>query len=141
MEIPDYVSKEEVRKVCRELGISDWSTRTDGAVSTKDAQIIFEAINPSDPGIHFEEFRKGMEIELEHGTMFKDANITNNHPLLTGMIVLAHLDYYLRLEVAEIGGDIFKALQAGDAEKVAEKQRKLIQARLELAEFEKKQLG
>jgi len=30
-------------------------------------------------------------VELEHGTRFKDANVTNNHPLLTGKIVFAHL--------------------------------------------------
>jgi len=30
-----------------------------------------------------------MEVDLEHGMQFKDANVTNNHPLLTGLIVLA----------------------------------------------------
>jgi hypothetical protein len=60
------------------------------------------------------------------------------------MIVVAHfkemLDYYLRLEVAEIEGDIFKALLAGDAAKAAAKQKKLSRARLELAQWEEKQL-
>ena len=41
---------------------------------------------------------------------FKDANVTNNHPLLTGLIVLAHfkesLDYYKLFEVAELEGDL-----------------------------------
>jgi len=30
-----------------------------------------------------------MEVELEHGMQFKDAKVTNNRPLLTGLIVLA----------------------------------------------------
>ena len=140
----EYVSKEEVRKVCGRLGISDWSVRTDTDVPVREAEIIFEQLQPVDLDIDLEEFRKGLEIELEHGTMFKDANVTNNHPLLTGKIVVAHfkemLDYYLRLEVAEIEGDIFKALLAGDAEKAAAKQKKLSRARLELARWEEKQL-
>ena len=66
--------------------------------------------------ISAEDFREGLQVELEHGLQFPDANVTNNHPLLTGMIVLAHLkemlDYYARLEVAELEGDLFKASQA-----------------------------
>jgi hypothetical protein len=144
MEVMEYVSKEEVRQVCGQLGLSDWSVRTDTNVPVREAEIIFEKLQPVDLDIELEEFRKGLEIELEHGTMFKDANVTNNHPLLTGKIVVAHfkemLDYYLRLEVAEIEGDIFKALLAGDAEKAAVKQKKLSRARLELALWEEKQL-
>ena len=144
MEITEYVSKEEVRRVCQELSISDWSIRTGTDVPAQEARIIFKRVKPDDLEIDLEEFRKGLEIELEHGTMFKDANVTNNHPILTGMIVVAHfkemLDYYLRLEVAEIEGDIFKALLAGDAAKAAAKQKKLSRARLELAQWEEKQL-
>ncbi|UCG39471.1 MAG: hypothetical protein JSV00_04410 [bacterium] len=145
MKIPEYVSREEVRKVCGELGISDWSARRDTGVPLKEAEVIFRKVKPADLDMDLEEFRKGLEVELEHGTMFREANVTNNHPLLTGMIVVAHfremLDYYLRLEVAEIEGDIFKALLAGNVEKVAAKQKKLSRARLELAEWEEKQLA
>ncbi len=144
MKIPEYISKEEVQKVCAQLGISDWSTRTGTEVSEGEARIIFEKVRPADLDIELEEFRKGLEVELEHGTMFQDVNVTNNHPLLTGKIVVAHfmemLDYYLRLDVAEIEGDIFKALLAGDAGKGAAKQKKLSRARLELARWEEKQL-
>lgn len=53
-------------------------------------------------------------LELEYGTMFDDANVTNNHPILTGMIVLVHmkeiLDDYQRLDVAEIEEDLLKAV-------------------------------
>ena len=48
---------------------------------------------------------KGINVELEHGTKFKNANVTNNDPILTGKIAYAHLlefpDYYTRLEQLE----------------------------------------
>jgi len=79
-----------------------------------------------------EEFRMGLEVELEHGTMFDDANVTNNHPILTGMIVLAHmketLDYYERLDVAEVEGDLLKAVLSRNLEKIKAKYKKLIKA-------------
>ncbi len=79
-------------------------------------------------------------MELEHGTRFKDANVTNNHPLLTGKIVLAHLketmDYYQRLDVAELEGDLLKAMAAKDLTKAADKYRKLLKAKLALAQAE-----
>jgi hypothetical protein len=71
---------------------------------------------------------------------FKDANVTNNHPILTGKIVLAHLkeslDYYKRLDVAEIEGDLLKAVHAGDSAKVQRLYQKLIRAKLLLAQTE-----
>ncbi len=80
-------------------------------------------------------------MELEHGLQFPDANVTNNHPLLTGKIVLAHLkemlDYYLRLEVAELEGDLLKASKSGAADKLDRIYQKLILARAELSEWEK----
>lgn len=52
-----------------------------------------------------EQFRKGMDVELEHGTINENTNVTNNDPLITGKIALAHLnefpDYYDRLEELE----------------------------------------
>ena len=95
--------------------------------------------------IPVETLRVGLEVELEHGTMFADANVTNNHPILTGKIVLAHLketmDYYDRLEVAEIEGDLLKAAVAGKAEKVQKLYRKLVAARRQLAQAEADTLG
>lgn len=144
MAVPEYISRDEVRKVCDEMGISDWSVRSGTEVSEQEARAIFERVNVPEMDIDLEEFRKGLEVELEHGTMFPEANVTNNHPLLTGKIVIAHfkemLDYYLRLEVAEIEGDVFKAILSGDTGKAAAKQIKLSHARLELAQWEKKQL-
>ena len=52
-----------------------------------------------------DQFRKGMDVELEHGTVDENTNVTNNDPLMTGKIALAHLnefpDYYTRLDKME----------------------------------------
>ncbi|MDD2753410.1 MAG: hypothetical protein PHT44_02285 [Candidatus Portnoybacteria bacterium] len=52
-----------------------------------------------------EQFRTGMDVELEHGTENAATNVTNDDPLMTGKIALAHLnefaDYYTRLERME----------------------------------------
>ncbi|MFB0552034.1 MAG: DUF5661 family protein, partial [Phycisphaerae bacterium] len=75
---------------------------------------------------------KGLEVELEHGTRFDDANVTNNHPILTGKIVIAHLketmDYYRRIDVAEMEGDLLKAILSRNIEKIESKYEKLIEA-------------
>ena len=51
------------------------------------------------------DFFKGINVELEHGTRFPNTNVTNNDPVLTGKIALAHLyefpDYYVRLQKLE----------------------------------------
>jgi len=56
-----------------------------------------------------EQFRMGMDVELEHGTVDPNTNVTNDNPLLTGKIALAHLnelpDYYTRLDKMEEEGD------------------------------------
>lgn len=48
-----------------------------------------------------EQFRMGMDVELEHGLIDPNTNVTNDDPLMTGKIALAHLnefpDYYTRL--------------------------------------------
>jgi hypothetical protein len=52
-----------------------------------------------------EQFRSGMDVELEHGLHDPATNVTDDDPLLTGKIALAHLnefpDYYTRLERME----------------------------------------
>ena len=57
--------------------------------------------------IPLEDFIIGLEVELQHGTSFKDSNVTNNHPLLTARLsspTSETIDYYRRLEVAELEG-------------------------------------
>ncbi len=145
MQLPEYVTIQEVQRVCHELGLRDWSQMTEPKVSPEEARIILAKVNTQGMDIPLEDFCTGLEVELEHGTQFNDANVTNNHPMLTGKIVLAHLkesmDYYKRLEVAEIEGDILKALVAKNLAKVEALHKKLAQAKLALCQVESKQLG
>ena len=52
-----------------------------------------------------EQYRMGLDVELEHGLIDTHTNVTNNDPIMTGKIALAHLtefpDYYTRLEKME----------------------------------------
>ena len=141
----EYVSLEEVRKVCEELKIRDWTKLDKPKVQSEEARVILSKLNVGAMKIDIEDFRQGLEVELEHGISFKDANVTNNHPILTGKIVLAHLkeslDYYMRLEIAEIEGDLFKAAISKDSAKLAALYKKLIDAKLILSKMEASQLA
>jgi hypothetical protein len=52
-----------------------------------------------------EQFRMGLDVELEHGLIDPSTDVTGNDPILTGKIALAHLnefaDYYTRLDKME----------------------------------------
>ena len=134
MEISDYITKEEVKRVCNNLKIRDWTDLREPSITEQEAEIILKTINVSGMKIDVEDFRKGLEVELEHGTRYDDANITNNHPLLTGKIVMAHLkeslDYYRLLEVAELEGDLLKAVKSKDVLKIQDEYKKLFAAQL-----------
>jgi uncharacterized protein DUF5661 len=71
-------SAEEARRVGEEIGV-DWD------------QSPFDV----------EQFRKGMDVELEHGLHDLLTNVTSDEPTVTAKIALAHLkefpDYYTRL--------------------------------------------
>jgi hypothetical protein len=144
MELPEYVTVEEVKRVCKALGIRDWTALSESKVLPEEARTILGEIDSHGMDIELDSFRAGLEVELEHGTRFKEANVTNNHPILTGRIVLAHfketLDYYDRLEVAELEGDLLKAVAAEKPDKVAALYTKLIKARLVLSKAETAQL-
>ena len=141
MKLPEYITKPEVQRVCQELGIQDWTKLAEAVVPLSEAEIVQTAVGSEALLIPAEAFKQGLEVELEHGVRFPEANVTNNHPLLTGMIVLAHLketlDYYVRLDVAEMEGDMLKAYRVGDTDKLASKYALLLQAKAKLAEREK----
>ena len=132
MNLPEYVTVAEVKRVCKEIGLRDWTEIKDPSVSGQEAETILNIVNTKGMNIPLEPFRKGLEVELEHGTRFPDANVTNNHPILTGKIVIAHLketmDYYERIDVAEIEGDLLKAILARNVDKIEAKYNKLIEA-------------
>ena len=136
MKLPEYVTVDEVKRVCNEIGLRDWSEITDPTVSGEEASTVLNIVNTRGMNIPLEAFRKGLEVELEHGTRFEDANVTNNHPILTGKIVIAHLketmDYYERIEVAEIEGDLLKAVLSKNLEKIESKYKMLIEAQKSL---------
>ena len=52
-----------------------------------------------------EQFRRGLEVEMEHGSHDPQTNVTNDDEIMTGKIALAHLkeigDYYTRLDKME----------------------------------------
>ena len=52
-----------------------------------------------------EQFRIGLDVELEHGLSDPSTDVTGNDSILTGKIALAHLnefaDYYIRLAKME----------------------------------------
>jgi Protein of unknown function (DUF5661) len=145
MKLPEYITANEVKRVCNEIGLRNWSAMTDPAVSREEASTILDIVNVKAMNIPLEVFRKGLEVELEHGTRFEDANVTNNHPILTGKIVIAHLketmDYYERIEVAEMEGDLLKAVLSKNLEKIESKYRKLIEAQKLLIQSVAEQLN
>lgn len=132
MNLPEYISKDEVKRVSKELGFRDWSKLKEACVTEEEASRILRIVNTKRMHIPVEDFKQGLEVELEHGTRYDDANVTNNHPILTGKIVLAHLketmDYYRRLDVAELEGDLLKAILSKDLSKIESKYKKLIEA-------------
>ena len=141
MNIPEYITKEEVRRVCSAIGIHDWTALTEAKVKIEEAAVIQKLVGGEALAMSLEDFRDGLEVELEHGLAFPDANVTNNHPILTGKIVLAHLketlDYYVRLRVAEIEGDMLKASAGKNSEKLMEKYRLWVSAKADLADRER----
>jgi Protein of unknown function (DUF5661) len=63
--------------------------------------------------IDLEQFRRGLEVELEHGARDPQTNVTNDDIILTGKIAWAHLkefpDYYTRLDKLETEADAYWA--------------------------------
>ncbi|HUW71891.1 MAG TPA: DUF5661 family protein [Candidatus Humimicrobiaceae bacterium] len=86
MEPKKSFTTEEAKKIGEQLGI-DWSK------------------------FDVEQFRMGMDVELEHGLIDPNTNVTDDDPLTTGKIALAHLnefpDYYTRLEKMEKEGELY----------------------------------
>lgn len=140
-----YITNDDVRRTCRDIGIRDWTKLKDSKTTTKEAKIILQIVNTEKMPIDLEEFRIGLNVELEHGKQFKDANVTNNHPVVTGMIVLAHmkesLDYYKLLDVAELEGDLLKAIATGKPAKIKAVYKKLADAKIDLHKAELKRIG
>jgi len=67
--------------------------------------MIGQSLGVSWSDFDVEQFRLGLDVELEHGLVDSHTNISNDDPVITGKIALAHLnefpDYYYRLSVME----------------------------------------
>jgi len=73
--------------------------------TAKQAQAFGEKLGIDWKKFDVEEFRRGMDVELEHGRISPLTNVTNDDPIMTAKIALAHLnefpDYYTRLKKME----------------------------------------
>ena len=62
-----------------------------------------------------EQFRMGMDVELEHGTQDPETNVTDDDVTVTAKIARAHLnefpDYYSRLATMEAEAESYWASQ------------------------------
>jgi len=73
--------------------------------TAEEAKTVGEQLGIKWDKFDVDQFRRGMDVELEHGTQDPLTNVTNDDPIMTGKIALAHLnefqDYYDRLEEME----------------------------------------
>lgn len=78
---------------------------TKKSFTAEEAKKIGEILGLDWSKFNVEQFRMGMDVELEHGLRDPNTNVTNDDSLITGKIALAHLnefpDYYTRLEKME----------------------------------------
>jgi hypothetical protein len=80
-----------------------------------DAKRVGEELGLTWEKFDVDQFRRGMDVELEHGLVDPHTNVTNDDPLMTGKIALAHLnefpDYYDRLEKMEKEAEEFWGIE------------------------------
>jgi len=80
MSVRQQITAEEARSIGMRLGL-DWAK------------------------VDLEQFRRGLEVELEHGARDPETDVTHDDLILTGKIAWAHLkeirDYYTRLDQLE----------------------------------------
>lgn len=73
--------------------------------TAKEAKQIGETLCIDWSKFNVAQYRMGLDVELEHGKVNQQTNVTNDDPIMTGKIALAHLnefaDYYTRLEKME----------------------------------------
>jgi hypothetical protein len=75
------------------------------AFTSEEARQIGGALGIDWTKFDVEQYRMGLDVELEHGLVDPHTNVTDDDPIMTGKIALAHLnefpDYYTRLEKME----------------------------------------
>ena len=82
-------------------------------ISTEEAERLGTTLGMDLTKIPVEQFRRGLEVELEHGAHDPDTNVTDDDMTVTGKIAWAHLkefpDYYTRLDKLEAEADAYWA--------------------------------
>ena len=82
-------------------------------ISPDEAHQVGAALGVDWTKVDPEQFRRGIEVELEHGARDPETNVTNDDLLLTGKIAWAHLkefpDYYTRLDKLEAEANAYWA--------------------------------
>ena len=73
--------------------------------TSEEARRVGDEIGVDWDRFDLEQFRRGMDVEFEHGSHDPQTNVTDDDPIVTGKIALAHMkefpDYYERLERLE----------------------------------------
>ncbi|MGA2403531.1 MAG: DUF5661 family protein [Syntrophobacteraceae bacterium] len=82
-------------------------------ISTEEAERMGATLGVDWTKIPVEQFRRGLEVELEHGAHDPDTNVTDDDMTVTGKIAWAHLkefpDYYTRLDKLEAEANAYWA--------------------------------
>ena len=82
-------------------------------VGASEAERVGEQLGIDWTKVDLDQFRRGLEVELEHGAHDPETNVTNDDVMLTGKIAWAHLkefpDYYTRLAQMETEADAYWA--------------------------------
>lgn len=82
-------------------------------VTREQAAHIAEVLGIDPVKVDLDQFRRGLEVELEHGSRDPETDVTHDDEALTGKIAWAHLkefpDYYTRLDRLEAEADAFWA--------------------------------
>ena len=91
------------------------------SVGLDEARRIGDALAINWSTIDAEQFRRGLEVEFEHGSRDPETDVTHVDVMLTGKIAWAHLkefpDYYTRLDRLESEADAFWKSPAGRADR------------------------
>lgn len=73
--------------------------------TTEQAREVGDKLGVDWARLNLDQFRMGLDVELEHGLVNPSTDVTGDDPILTGKIALAHLneiaDYYTRLAKME----------------------------------------
>ena len=82
-------------------------------ISAEEAKQVGTTLRLDWTKVDLEQFRRGLDVELEHGVRDLETNVTNDDLTLTGKIAWAHLkefpDYYTRLDKLEAEADAYWA--------------------------------